>query len=412
MAQARKLIAALAGCIYLGVISGSAAAAVEINFWHGLTAADGDTMGTIVKRFEKENPGIKVKVQKIVWDTLYDKLLVSLAAGKPPEVFIVHRDEFDWFRRANALRIMDPYINGSTGIPKSDRVEKAWNAVTYNSKLYGVPLDNHNHNLVYNTDHFREAGLDPAKPPATGDEFIKAGLKLNKLGANGRVQRWGYLYENPYWDYLTILYQYGGTILNDEMTKATFNSDQGVKALEYVASFNLKHKFAGFLGSDQFAMGKGSMMMMGPWNVNVLTRAKNLKWAPAVVPQFGPEKSTASGSHCLFIPPVITGKKLDSAVKLVKYLSDHSVDWAKAGQIPVRKSAINSAEFKSLPLQYTYSKMLPYAVFEPITRRRKDVSDAYWGAAWKVMNGQADARTEINKAADAVNRILASIKKK
>ena len=389
------------------------AATTDINFWHGLTAADGDTLGEMVKQFEKDNPTIRVKVQKIVWEALYDKLLVSMAAGKPPEVFIVHRDEFDWFRSAKALRVLDPYINGPNGIPKDDRVDTAWQAVSYNGKLYGVPLDNHNHNMVYNVDFFLQAGLDPGNPPTTGEEFLMACQKLTKADANGKVTRPAWAMDMPYWDFLTVVYQSGVNLLNPERTKATLATEGVAKGLIFLTDLRFKYKVSDFLGADRFVAGKAAIVTSGPWWENSYTKAKNLKWAAAPIPQFGPVKATAAGGHCMFIPPVVTGKKLDASVRFVKWMSDHSVAWAKAGQLPVRKSALVSKEFLALPLQSAYAKMLPYDVFEPIVRRERDVRAAWWdNAAWKVMNGRGEAKQELAKAADQINKILATVNKK
>ena len=42
-------------------------------------------------------------------------------------------------------------------------------------KVFGVPFHNSTPLLYYNADHFKEAGLDPDKPPRTWDELIGRG---------------------------------------------------------------------------------------------------------------------------------------------------------------------------------------------------------------------------------------------
>ena len=53
------------------------------------------------------------------------------------------------------------------------------NAVV-DGELYGVPFHNSTPLLYYNVDHFKEAGLDPDKPPRTWAELVDAAKKLTK----------------------------------------------------------------------------------------------------------------------------------------------------------------------------------------------------------------------------------------
>ena len=47
-------------------------------------------------------------------------------------------------------------------------------------ELYGVPFHNSTPLLYYNVEHFKEAGLDPSKPPRTWAELADAAKKLTK----------------------------------------------------------------------------------------------------------------------------------------------------------------------------------------------------------------------------------------
>src|SRR5262249_59312701 len=67
------------------------------------------------------------------------------------------------------------------------------------SDLNSTPL------LYYNADQFREAGLDPDRPPQTWDDLVAAAKKLTKREGD-RVTRWGILMPSNY--------DYGGWILS------------------------------------------------------------------------------------------------------------------------------------------------------------------------------------------------------
>ena len=71
--------------------------------------------------------------------------------------------------------------------------DKAWlksfypalmaNGVT-GGKTYGIPFQRSTIVLYYNKDAFKEAGLDPNKPPKTWAEMVEMGKKLTKKDAS------------------------------------------------------------------------------------------------------------------------------------------------------------------------------------------------------------------------------------
>ena len=63
---------------------------------------------------------------------------------------------------------------------------------TWKGQVYGVPfLEGSKPALFYNTKMFKEAGLDPNKPPATFDELMTYAQKLTKRDAAGNPTRAG-----------------------------------------------------------------------------------------------------------------------------------------------------------------------------------------------------------------------------
>ena len=58
---------------------------VVLDLWE-LSAAEKLIAG-LIRDFEEENPGIKVRFQQLTWEYGTDKLLTSMAAGNPPDVF-------------------------------------------------------------------------------------------------------------------------------------------------------------------------------------------------------------------------------------------------------------------------------------------------------------------------------------
>ena len=64
-------------------------------------------------------------------------------------------------------------------------MENVLNYYTIDGQLYSMPFNTSNAVLYYNKDMFREAGLDPDKPPATFSEFREYAKKMTKDGKYG-----------------------------------------------------------------------------------------------------------------------------------------------------------------------------------------------------------------------------------
>ncbi len=94
-----------------------------------------------------------------------------------------------------------------------------------------------------------------------------------------------------------------------------------------------------------------------------------------------------------------------------KYLIDHSLDWAKGGNIPANNKARDSAEFKTMP-QAGIGPSVANPVFPPSI---PGIGDAFAPLATQVGAVLAGNATDIKKAldtaADQANTVLAQNKK-
>ena len=87
------------------------------------------------------------------------------------------------------------------------------NAVV-DGELYGVPFHNSTPLLYYNVDHFKEAGLDPAKPLRTWAELADIAKKLTKGDRHGFLMPAGYDYLGWLMEALSL--SNGGRYFNEE----------------------------------------------------------------------------------------------------------------------------------------------------------------------------------------------------
>ncbi len=381
----------------------------EISFWNGFSGPDGAAMEQIVRRFNKENPDIRVRMQIIPWSTYYDKLTLGLAFGDPPDVFVLHANRVPEYAEHGALTQLDSYVT-SSGLSESDFVPKAWIAGLWDQKRYGLALDCHPLGMYYNLKLFEEAGIE--KPPVTQEEFLVAAKKLTKdLDGDGQPDQWGFAITDTHLVGTSILYQFGGGLLTPDMKQSAMDSPETRAGVDYMLKLINDYKVCPPPGASDawmgFQTGKIAMAPQGIWMIDSLEKQKDLRYAAAPFPLMGPKKAVWAGSHNLAIPAKISARRKDAAWKLIKFLSDNSLDWAKGGQVPVRTHVLESKEFQSLPVQSQFAKQLAYVQYEPFSLLINQMGTFGDAALEGALNGSEPPSEALAKAARRVNQVLA-----
>lgn len=349
---------------------------ITLNFWNGFTGPDGKTMEAMVSRFQAENPDVVVKMQLIPWGTYYDKLTLSLAYGGAPEVFVVHAARLPEFASFDVLRPLDSlYASDSKPLVAADFAPVPWAATFYKGRHVALPLDVHPIGLYYNTRLFQDAGIvdahGQARPPTNWDEFVTDAKKLTKdTDGDGRPDQWGFVFTNQRTNWLTFAGQFGGGIMTADGKRSAMDSPGSLEASRRMRDLIVKYKVAstpeGFDAWLAFRQGKAAMAMEGIYMLQGLEEQKNLAFAGAPVPQFGPKKVVWGGSHLLCQPRGLSENRARAAWRLMRYLSDHSLEWARGGQIPARLAVRNSPEFAALPVQSQFARQLDKVRYEPL----------------------------------------------
>jgi multiple sugar transport system substrate-binding protein len=380
---------------------------IVLNFWNGFTGPDGKTMEEIVKGFNRRHQGkIRVKMQIIDWGTFYDKVTLGLAFGGAPDVFIIHANRIPEYAAHGALNKIDDLAGQ---LDQSDFVPRAWQAGLWEKSRYGLPLDCHPMGMYYNVDMFREAGI--AKPPTTFAEFLDVARRLKKdKNGDGTIDQWGFAYTDLHLTSTTFFQQFGGGLLTPDMKRSALDEPQSVEALRLMEKLYQDYKICptpeGNDGWAGFRIGKVGMAFQGIWMINELNNQKGLNYAAAPVPFFGPKKAVWAGSHCLVMPAKLQADRREAAWTFIKYLSDNSLEWAKGGQVPVRKSVLDNPEFQSLKVQPEFAKQLPWATYEPFSTAVNQIASFADTAVESTLNGGEDAKQALKTAARRVDNVL------
>lgn len=341
---------------------------VDLAFWNGFTGGDGPYMRDLVEKFNSEHKNINVKMNVQEWADYYTKVPSAVASGQGPDVGIMHTDQLGTNAARSVIVPLDD-VAKNLSLKESDFAPVVWKAGIYGDQRYGIPLDMHPLGFYYNKTVMEEAGLDPNKPPTNRDEYESA---LDELKGKGVEGSWmtpfrftgGLMFES-------LLWQFGGDLYNQDGSKALFGSDAGVEAITWMVNLiNNGHSpknIAQDADINAFQNNKNAFNWNGIWAINIFGENKDLDWGVAPLPQIGSEKGAWAGSHNFVVMRQKTpdDNKLQASKVFINWISQNSLEWAKGGQIPARKSVRESGGFEDLKLQSILAEQVPYLNFVP-----------------------------------------------
>ena len=405
------------GCGDTNRLGGAAAGkTVVIRFWNGFTGPDGRTMLKMVRRFNQENPDVRVLMQRMAWGTYYNKLFVAGLGGRAPEVFVVHTDVIPRFQQTDVLRAVDDLVKGANGIDAADLAPNVWKAVEKDGQHYALPLDCHPLGLYYNKRLFREAGIvderGEARPPRTRTEFLDAARRLTRdSNGDGRPDQWGFVFTWFRTNCYAVMRQFGGEFLSKDGTRCIMDNARNVEALQFCVDLIRKHKVApnpeGFDSWIGFRQGRVGMALEGVYMLEDLKKQADLEYGGTAIPLFGEENATWAGSHNLCLRSGMDARHEEAAWRFVKFLSDNSLDWAEGGQVPIRKSLLDTDRFRSMPVQSAFAQEIPYIHYLPCVTFSFEFGSEIDAAVEKALRGSASPQAALQAAARQVDKVIA-----
>lgn len=198
--------AAFVAALWMTVLGGAARAATDIDLYFPVPVQGKLVIGIrkMIDQFNKEHPEIHVTA---VYTGSYDdtnlKTRAAIKAGHPPAAVIMSANFVRSYEINHEAIPLDPLIEKDGTTPKRF-MGAFWPALAANAVIggtvYGVPFQNSTPLLYYSVDAFKQAGLDPNKPPVTWKEFVADARKLTVV-KNGTVARYGFEMPGTY-DYL------------------------------------------------------------------------------------------------------------------------------------------------------------------------------------------------------------------
>lgn len=166
-----------------------AASPVTLSIWTGYPEVE-PFYKKAAEEYAKTHPGFKLETLSSQLREMEQKLTAAIPTDTGPDLFDIGRNIWLLFADGGLLPPNPPKV---MSLLKS----KAFHPVvidyhSWKGQVYGIPfLEGSKPALFYNTKMFREAGLDPNKPPTTFEDLMAAARKLAKKDASGNLVRAG-----------------------------------------------------------------------------------------------------------------------------------------------------------------------------------------------------------------------------
>lgn len=416
--------AALAGSLALpkGALAQSA---TEISFFYPVAVGGPITklIDAFAADFEKENPSIKLKpIYAGTYQETIVKALTAHKSGTPPVTSVLLSTDMFTLIDEDAIVPFDPFIKTED--------DKKWLASFFpafmensqtGGKTWGIPFQRSTVVLYWNKELFKEAGLDPEKPPATWAEQLEFAQKLTKKDASGNVTQWGIQIPSsgfPYWLFQGLSTQAGAILANAAGDKTNYADPAVVEALQYWVDLAQKHKVHppgivewGTTPRDFFEK-KVAMVWTTTGNLtNVRSNAK-FPFGVAMLPG-GKRRGSPTGGGNFYLSKKATPAQQEAAFKFIRWITtpERAAQWGiDTGYVAVSPAAYETAAMKAyaseFPPALVARDQLPHAVAELSTHENQRVTKALNDGLQAALTGTKTPQKALEDAQAEAERIL------
>lgn len=389
----------------------------EIRFW--ALGREGEVVKELVRDFEKEHPGITVRVQQIPWSAAHEKLLTAHVGDVTPDVAQIGNTWVPEFVALHALEPLSPHVAESKTVAAKAYFDGIWETNVLTDTVWGIPWYVDTRLMYYRKDLLEKAGWK--HPPTTWADWRSALEKIRSTATRGPdgEQQWGAFIPTNEWNLPIILgLQSGSTLLRDDDGRGAFKDPDFHRAFDYFVSM-YRDGFAPKYGSNdvanlyqEFAKGRFVFYVSGPWQIgefkNRLPADMQGKWGTAAMP--GPKAgvpgvSLAGGASLVVFKK---SKQKTAAWQLVEFLSrpEQQVRFYElTGDLPARTEAWKTPRLANDTLSQAFYAQLLHVLPTPKVPEWELIAQRVIDHAETVVRGNTsveDALAALDKDVDNI----------
>ncbi|HEX3128541.1 MAG TPA: extracellular solute-binding protein [Thermoanaerobaculia bacterium] len=367
----------------------------EIVVWHSYQGAARMAFEKVVDGFRSKEGWTATPVA-VPPDLLPSRIASQVPRGEGPDVFLSTQERMgSWVQAGHILEPLLPVDS-----IRARFLPGTLEALTYQRKIYGLPLEFRVITLIYNRNLLQDA-------PLSSREMVAQARRLTspELGKFG-LATW---YTDPYY-HAPLLNAFGGSLFGPD-GRPTINSAANVQSAQLLKGWLRQ----GFLPSPSttlitslFNEGKLAMVIAGPSFVERI--------APSIPFALGPLPSVEEAGGKPMRPWITvqavhiaaTSRHKDVAAKLVRYLTDVPAARTLALEgrlLPAHAAAYRDPQLSGDPVLQGFRRQLDAAVPMPNV---PDMS-RIWGPLARALDAVVERRSTPQAALDQAQKEMTAV---
>ncbi|MBD3411138.1 MAG: extracellular solute-binding protein [Ignavibacteriales bacterium] len=234
----------------------------------------------IVDEFMRRHPHIEVVFQPTPDAQYENKILTGLAAGEPPDVFLLDSKSIPSFNNKKVLLDLNPYVD-SLGVDTTQWFSRVTDIAREDDALYSFPKGFTPLMVYYNKKLFDKEGVPYPTNDWTRDDYLRISRRLTKdLDGDGETDQYGTNFTNYFFNWIPWVWSAGGDVIGPDEKKASgyLNTETNRKTFQYLIDLRKKYDVAPDVGSWSqsgktgivralFLNNKMAMIVDGHWRI-------------------------------------------------------------------------------------------------------------------------------------------------
>ena len=352
-----------------------------ITYWDRHSGHEHEARLRLIEEFNASQNEVYVRAVPIGYNASMEKILTSIAGGAPPDICSLDSSIMHQVVPQGCILPLDRFVEDDPYFGAPHFFEHVWAMVQFEGHLWAMPTTLDVYCLIWNKQAFREAGLDPERPPRTTAELEQFAAKLTRRDDRGHITQIGFLPWLP-WD-VSYMWAglFGGTGYDPATGRVTVADEPAfLESYRWQASFALDpasaenppyamdpERIAAFsrgLGAymsanNPFYSGKVAMITEGEWQCTFIPRyAPGLEWGVAPIPQPEGIVPRAYSPSCVVDVIPATCRHPEAAWKFLRWFyspradgrPSPDCDYAHAiSNLPPRKAEAREPRFTENP---------------------------------------------------------------
>jgi multiple sugar transport system substrate-binding protein len=406
-----------APAIAIGAAAGPAGASTMVTSFTWWTSAYSSQIATLDSTFDKAYPQYHAQGQYIAKsDVYFPKIIAALKTNTQPTAYI-DQQPYDLPIVEESGKLI-PLTGKMTGLT-NQLYPGVKNSLFYRGQQLGMALGGIGDiALFYNKTDFAQAGI--TSPPTTWTQLVADAAKLTDPSAH----RYGFYVptgDNEWisYDWEPVLWGDGGSLLNANQTKATFDSAAGIAALSTWVNMVRSQKVAptasyaaggSFDGATAFASNAVAMITDGPWLEGSVPKSLDYGVAPYPAGTAGGSTNIGEGVVALL---KTTPAEDQAGLAFIKFLASPAEGaylTAQTGGLPTSPAQLGQPVMQKAETAKWYSVFannLKYGQSRPLNPQWYTASSYLYTEINDAIAGKVTPAQALSTAAHEVDQALA-----